>query len=198
MEKSLRGLIPIDPNSLTVAPEALLQAMGCPAAAQTAPLRHLAEEALRCAGRAAAPQALWRKFELVREGDALSLGGTAVALPGGDIAAHLRGCGSCIVFAVTLGLGTERYLAGLAADPAAALYADTACSLLIEEAADYAEGEMPRHTTWRYSPGYGDLPLTLQGKLLSLLDAPRRLGLTLTDSGLMLPRKSITAIVGCA
>jgi len=169
MEKSLRGLIPIDPNSLTVAPEALLQAMGCPAAAQTAPLRHLAEEALRC-------------------------GGT----PGGDIAAHLRGCGSCIVFAVTLGLGTERYLAGLAADPAAALYADTACSLLIEEAADYAEGEMPRHTTWRYSPGYGDLPLTLQGKLLSLLDAPRRLGLTLTDSGLMLPRKSITAIVGCA
>lgn len=198
MEDALWGLIPMDPLSLTVSPEALLQAMGCPAAAQTEALRRRAEEAVLGAKRAAVPQALWRQFDLVREGDSLSLGGTAVALPGADIAAHLCGCRSCVVFAVTLGLRTERYLAGLAADPAAALYADTACSLLIEEAADLAEGGLPPHITWRYSPGYGDLPLTLQGKLLSLLDAPRQLGLTLTDSGLMLPRKSITAIVGCA
>ena len=198
MEDTLWGLIPIDPGALTVAPGALLQAMGCPAAAQTEALRRRAAEAVSGAKRAAAPRAVWRSFDLVREGKVLSLGGTAVALPGEDIAAHLRGCRSCVIFAVTLGLRTERYLAGLAADPAAALYADTACSLLIEEAADFAEREIPPHTTWRYSPGYGDLPLTLQGKLLGLLDAPRRLGLTLTDSGLMLPRKSITAIVGCA
>ena len=198
MENGLWGLIPIDAGRLTVAPGALLQAMGCPAAAQTEELLRRAKDAVTSAKAAADPRAVWQRFDLVREGDSLSLEGTAVTLPGADIADHLRGCGSCVVFAVTLGLRTERYLAGLAADPAAALYADTACSLLIEEAADLAEREMPPHTTWRYSPGYGDLPLALQGKLLSLLDAPRRLGLTLTDSGLMLPRKSITAIVGCA
>lgn len=198
MENVLWGLIPMDAGALTVAPGVLLQAMGCPAAAQTEELLCRAEGAVAAAKDAVDPRAVWHRFDLVREGDALSLGGTAVSLPGADIAAHLGGCGSCVVFAVTLGLRTERYLAGLAADPAAALYADTACSLLIEEAADLAERGMPRHTTWRYSPGYGDLPLTLQGKLLSLLDAPRRLGVTLTDSGLMLPRKSITAIVGCA
>ena len=104
MEDSRWGLISMDPYSLTVTPEALLQAMGCPAAAQTVSLRHLAEEAVRGAQCASAPQALWRKFELIRDGDALSLGGTAVALPGTDIAAHLRGCRSCVVFAVTLGL----------------------------------------------------------------------------------------------
>lgn len=198
MENGLWGLISPDPCALTVAPEAILQAMGCPAAAQTEELLRRAEGAAETAKTAAEPRAVWHRFDLVRAGDTLSLGGTAVTLPGADIAAHLRGCGGCVIFAVTLGLRTERYLAGLAADPAAALYADTACSLLIEEAADLAEREMPPHTTWRYSPGYGDLPLTLQGKLLGLLDAPRRLGLTLTDSGLMLPRKSITAIVGCA
>ena len=198
MENGLWGLIPLDARSLTVAPGALLQAMGCPAIAHTGELLRRAEGAVASAKAAADPRAVWQRFDLVRERAGLSLGGTAVALPGADIAAHLGGCGSCVIFAVTLGLRTERYLAGLAADPAAALYADTACSLLIEEAADLAEREMPPHTTWRYSPGYGDLPLTLQGKLLTLLDAPRRLGLTLTDSGLMLPRKSITAIVGCA
>lgn len=198
MEDALWDMVSIDPHSLTVYPEAVLQAMGCPAAAQTEELLRRAEVAVAAVKAVADPRVVWQRFDLVQKGDGLFLGGTAVALPGTDIAAHLRGCGSCVIFAVTLGLRTERYLAGLAADPAAALYADTACSLLIEEAADLAERGMPPHTTWRYSPGYGDLPLTLQGKLLTLLDAPRRLGVTLTDSGLMLPRKSITAIVGCA
>lgn len=198
MENGLWGLIHMDSGGLAVAPEALLQAMGCPAAAQTEELLRRGAEAVTAAKAAAEPRAVWQRFDLVREKDGLSLGGTAVTLPGADIAAHLGECSSCVIFAVTLGLRTERYLAGLAADPVDALYADTACSLLIEEAADAAERGMPPHITWRYSPGYGDLPLTLQGKLLTLLDAPRRLGLTLTDSGLMLPRKSITAIVGCA
>ena len=50
--------------------------------------------------------------------------------------------------------------------------------------------------TDRYSPGYGDLPLTLQPRLLALLDAERKIGLTLTDTCLMTPRKSVTALFG--
>ena len=49
---------------------------------------------------------------------------------------------------------------------------------------------------FRYSPGYGDLPLSLQGDLLWLLDAPRRVGLTVSPSHILLPRKSVTAILG--
>ncbi|MBR3258643.1 MAG: vitamin B12 dependent methionine synthase, partial [Eggerthellaceae bacterium] len=45
-------------------------------------------------------------------------------------------------------------------------------------------------------PGYGDLPLEVQPDLLGLLDASRRLGITLSDSLLMSPTKSVTAIVG--
>ena len=48
----------------------------------------------------------------------------------------------------------------------------------------------------RFSAGYGDLPLELQREIFSVLDCPKSIGLTLTDSLLMSPSKSVTAIVG--
>ncbi|HQE70821.1 MAG TPA: hypothetical protein PK071_06860, partial [Atopobiaceae bacterium] len=47
-----------------------------------------------------------------------------------------------------------------------------------------------------FSPGYGDLPLAVQPVLLSSVDAQRRLGISLTDTLLMVPTKSITAVTG--
>ncbi|MCR5275107.1 MAG: Vitamin B12 dependent methionine synthase activation subunit, partial [Clostridiales bacterium] len=47
-----------------------------------------------------------------------------------------------------------------------------------------------------FSPGYGDLPIEVQKEFLPLLDAERRLGITLSDSYLMSPSKSVTAIIG--
>jgi cobalamin-dependent methionine synthase I len=51
-------------------------------------------------------------------------------------------------------------------------------------------------TKGRYSPGYGDLSLSFQPVLLNELNAAKLLGITLTDSYLMIPRKSISAIIG--
>ena len=48
----------------------------------------------------------------------------------------------------------------------------------------------------RFSPGYGDLPLDVQSPLLALTDATRRLGVTLSESNLMNPLKSVTAVIG--
>ena len=48
----------------------------------------------------------------------------------------------------------------------------------------------------RYSPGYGDVGLEHQISILSFLDAQRKIGLTLTESMMMLPIKSVTAIIG--
>ena len=48
----------------------------------------------------------------------------------------------------------------------------------------------------RYSPGYADFPLAEQRTLLGLIDAPRRVGVTLTDSLLMAPSKSVSAVIG--
>ena len=46
----------------------------------------------------------------------------------------------------------------------------------------------------RFSPGYGDAPLSCQGPLLAWLEA-RRIGISLTSGGLMLPEKSVTALM---
>jgi hypothetical protein len=51
-------------------------------------------------------------------------------------------------------------------------------------------------TRSRFSPGYGDLPLELQKDLFRVLDCPRKIGLSLNESLLMSPSKSVTAIIG--
>ena len=48
----------------------------------------------------------------------------------------------------------------------------------------------------RFSPGYGDLPLTLQPEICAALDVQRRLGIHVTESLLMIPSKSVTAVIG--
>ena len=46
----------------------------------------------------------------------------------------------------------------------------------------------------RKSPGYGDLPLELSRTILEELDAPRKIGVSITESNLLVPSKSVTAI----
>ena len=86
---------------------------------------------------------------------------------------------------------------------ARALALDCAAAAAVEEVCDRIELELQAmfpgcFFPFRYSPGYGDLPLTLQRDLLALLDAPRRVGLTASASNILLPRKSVTAILGIA
>ena len=48
----------------------------------------------------------------------------------------------------------------------------------------------------RFSPGYGDFPLSCQEGLLNGLQAGKRIGITLTEGSLMMPSKSVTAVIG--
>lgn len=52
-----------------------------------------------------------------------------------------------------------------------------------------------QETTKRYSPGYGDWPITAQRELLKALQA-ERIGIQLTEHYAMLPEKSVSAIIG--
>ena len=46
----------------------------------------------------------------------------------------------------------------------------------------------------RRSPGYGDLPLELSREIINRLDATKKIGVSITDSNLLVPSKSVTAI----
>lgn len=132
------------------------------------------------------------------------LAGTALELRGSSIAEHLDGAVAVGVMAVTVGMGVEAELRRLSlTDHVAQVIFDAAATAAVERAADAAEASLVAraagvglHCNWRFSPGYGDLPLSTQPVLLATLDAQRRLGITLTSSLLMTPTKSVTAVVG--
>lgn len=115
------------------------------------------------------------------------------------LAKCLLGCKEAYLFAVTLGMQNERWLHRLSLlSPAKHFLSDALSSAYAEAAADYANAllEKEKTLTNRFSPGYGDLPLSLQPHLLSALNANKLLHITLSDTLLMIPQKSITAIVG--
>lgn len=134
----------------------------------------------------------------------VGLVGTSLVLPGADIADHVRGACKVALMACTLGIASERALRIHAAvSPTDALLYDAAASALVEAAANEAENAIVAqataeglHAGSRFSPGYGDFPLSVQPAFLAAVDAARRIGLTATESFMLVPSKSVTAVVG--
>lgn len=121
-----------------------------------------------------------------------------------SLRSFLEGAESCIVMAATLGPRIDSRLALYQmTDMARAYVFDIVCLHYIEAGLDEWEtamrGELSKngeHLSERFSPGYGDLDLSVQSGLLNLIDAKKRIGIELTGSGLMIPQKSVTAILG--
>ena len=116
-----------------------------------------------------------------------------------DLAKNLSGCSEAFVFAVTIGHSVDRLLSRMSLlSPGDFFICDAAGSAIVEGVCDVAENKIKAGLCCkaRFSPGYGDFPLSVQRELLKSLDAEKRLGITLTDSLLMLPQKSITAVMG--
>lgn len=149
----------------------------------------------------ARPRALWRLFDLLPDG---TLAGTDYRPGGQDIRDHLRGCDQVVLMAATLGAEAEALIRrAQKRDMADALILDAVGSAAIENVcdnlcADLAETLSPRCLTERFSPGYGDLPLSEQETIFRILELERRIGVSLTAGGLMIPQKSVTAFIGAA
>ncbi len=123
-------------------------------------------------------------------------------LLGKDINTLLRDCDKVILFAATLGMGAEAELSRLqATDMAMAVIFDACASCAIESICDNFCEDLKNkygYITDRFSVGYGDYPFSVQREFEKLLDMPKSIGVTMTDSGLMIPQKSVTAIIGIA
>ena len=147
---------------------------------------------LEAAEGAMRPARVWCRFDDV-------FGGADSA----SLAKHLAGCHAVYLVCGTIGAAfdaLQRKTAALSPSDAFILQAIGAAA--IEAWMDETEGEIRRELedgealVPRYSPGYGDYPLAEQRRLLSLLDASRRIGVSLTDSLLMVPSKSVSAVIG--
>ena len=144
----------------------------------------------------------WQKLPVIPVDDSLDL--TFSRTDSEKLRRHLEGCGHIILFGATVGIGLDRLIAryGRTA-PAKALLLQAIGAERIEALCDAFSQKIRQdsaaeglHTTSRFSPGYGDLPLDLQRDIFRTLNCAGRIGLTLTDSLIMSPSKSVTAIIG--
>lgn len=114
---------------------------------------------------------------------------------------NLASCKTVILFGATVGVEIDRLIARYGRiSPSKALMFQAIGAERIEALCDVFCEDVKRehnlHTRPRFSPGYGDLPLSAQKDIFAMLDCSKRIGLTLNDSLLMSPSKSVTAFVG--
>lgn len=151
--------------------------------------------------REAEPRIVIRKFPLLQDG---RLAGTAFFPKGQDVNTMLKGCKEAVLMAATMGAASERLILRTQARGAAqALLMDAALSAAVEAVLDQEEKALRKtlfeqglYLTDRFSPGYGDMPLEQTAEICEVLDASRAVGLTVSASGIMIPRKSVTAMMG--
>ena len=141
------------------------------------------------------PARVWRRIDWPKTDGAF---GASLKL-----ARHLAGCHAAYLVCGTLGTGFDALLRRVSVMSGAdALVLQAVGTAAIEEWMDRVEDEIRAELVpgealvRRYSPGYGDFPLAAQCELLGLLDAPRTVGVSLTDTLLMAPSKSVSAVIG--
>ena len=117
---------------------------------------------------------------------------------------NLDGCESIVLFSSTVGIAVDRLCAKYSKlSPSRAIMLDAVGTERIESLCDRFEleiteraGGQNRRTAPRFSPGYGDLPIQIQKDIFRVLDPSRKIGVTLNESMLISPAKSVTAIIG--
>jgi len=140
----------------------------------------------------------WHDFNIMNDEIHLN---NDIIIKSDDLADHLKSSKAIVVFAVTLGIGVEKLIKKeMLVNPSKAIILDAIASELIGKVANKVcleiidQRNVFRNT--RFSPGYGDLSLEVQRKIVKTLDTEVKIGLYINDSHLLLPSKSITAFFG--
>ena len=150
------------------------------------------------------PKTVWRRFPLdLESGDIVRVEGMEIR--SGALFRNLRGCREVILMAATLGMAPDRMAARAqaAGKMSRAVMLQAAAAALIEEVCDELNEQLRLEAAGegktlrpRFSPGYGDFRLEHQTDLFRILEVQKRIGVTLTEHLLMMPSKSVTAVIG--
>ena len=148
----------------------------------------------------ARPVCTWRRFPV--EDGAITSGGVRLEIIG-TLADHMAGCGVAFLACGTIGAAFDSFHRRVSVTSSLdGLIVQAVGAAMIEKVMDAMEDDIRRELApgeslvSRYSPGYGSFPLEAQRPLLALVDAPLKAGVSLTDSLLMVPSKSVSAVIG--
>ena len=178
----------------------ILRYMGCKSS--DAEIDALIEKSLAlCEGKVSS-KVVFSELEIKRVGSRLDLG--FALTDSHTLSKALDGCDGIILFAATVGIDIDRLMLKYGkVSPSLALSIQATGAERIEAICDEFCKEIKEKyalagyaITPRVSPGYGDIPLSLQREIFRALSPEKNIGLTLNDSLLMSPTKSVTAIAG--
>jgi len=161
----------------------------------------LAEEIIRVFRESITPKNVFAIYECEACSQTVTLGGMTVSSV--NLAKHLKNCRRAVLLAATLGAGADTLIRKYSVqDMEKTLIAQNVSTAMIEAYLDEIEKDLLKsreltglHPVTRFSPGYGDFNITCQKEILKLLNASR-IGLALTDGFMLLPSKSVTAVIG--
>lgn len=154
----------------------------------------------------ASPKSQYKVFDIkIINEDEIQILDSILTLKGKDIIKHLQYSKKIALMAATLGIRVDQRIkyysnfnltTGVIFDACANAYVEAVCDDLemkIQQVADKSGGFK---LTFRYSPGYGDFSLSIQHDLLKVLNSSKIIGLTVSPDHVLLPSKSVTAIIG--
>lgn len=183
--------------------EEALRYMGMAAGQQDEEIGKEVKAAFHWLEKKAQPRFVYRSFAVTKQAASIHLEGTSCSIQSRDLCKLLAKSERCVLLAATLGIHVDQEIARRQrTSMLEAMTLDACASVIIDQVCDEAEQmlmkELEPNTflTMRFSPGYGDVPLEASEDILKVLDATRRIGLTLTSSHMLVPTKSITALIG--
>ena len=153
--------------------------------------------------RFADKKSIYRLFELsVTDENKLLIGNAEIHSR--NLRANLKDCTNVLLFASTLGVDVDRHIRRMQlVDMARAVVMQACAATLLEEYCDELQDKIAKqlrskgkYIRPRFSPGYGDFSIHHQKDLLSMLEAPKKIGLAMTESCMLTPTKSVTAVIG--
>lgn len=161
------------------------------------------EEGFRYLDQIASPRVIYQVIDAAIDEEKVLLGGSSCSIQSRDLVKLLANSKKCVLMAATLGMEVDKQISlKQKVDMLDAVILDACASVLIDKVCDEAEAriiealEENEFLTMRFSPGYGDVPLETSSDLIDILQATKRVGLSLTKSHMLVPTKSVTAIIG--
>lgn len=143
-------------------------------------------------------------FNIERNTNNIKLLNSNILFKGHDIAEHLKNSDVCAILALTIGNIVERKIKYYQkTNLTKAVILDACATVAVESYADEVQKKIEEEAaklnlgiTYRYSPGYGDFNIGIQPFFIKVLEADKKIGLSVTEDNILLPRKSITAVIG--
>ncbi len=154
---------------------------------------------------AAGPKSICRIFDVeLLSDDRIKIGNTEIKSR--SLSGNLKGCVKAALFGATLGPGVDHLIRRTSlTDMSRAVIQQACAAAVLEEYCDKKQLELGRelekkglYLRPRFSPGYGDFDIRCQKPVMRLLDCAKTIGLTMTDSYMMTPSKSVTAVIGAS